>query len=310
MRFIYFVASCFALLALAELALRVSGLGRPILFERTRYGYRIQPSQRFRFWKLRAFYNEFGLRTGPIFPIPEVGKVRILCVGDSITNGGVTTAQHETYPYRLASILADSIPSVEVLNISAGGWALENEEGWIAAHGILGSHLVILQVATHDMHQRKASAAVLDVNPGFPSRYPVLACAYVMRRYILPRLGLRPNVLDPGVAAEIHTEADIERSIHVLDRFLSHVMGTGARLMIVHVAQPSTYEPVTELTTFAKARLRAWTQANGVRLVSMEPVMKEGGDSALFRDVMHPNEKGYLLIAQTLAPHVIDELRE
>jgi len=307
---LYLLLALVAILAVAELASRASGLGRPLLFERTAYGYRIQPGQDFRFLGRPSVYNDLGLRSGPVAPLPSPGTLRVLCIGDSITNGGVVTAQDDTYPYQLAKLLAGQVGEVEVLNISAGGWALENEEGWIAEHGILGSQLVILQVATHDMHQRMAGASVLDTHLAFPSRPPVFATGYVWRRYVLRKLGLRPKLNDPGVVVQPSSAADIHRSVAVLERIAAHVRRAGARLLVVHVAQPGPLEPVDDLTALAKSRLRDWAALSGVTLVSLEDTMNASGGVALFRDSIHPNEQGNRVIAQTVAAHVVPEISD
>lgn len=173
------------LFLMLEIAARLCGLGRPLLYEKTSYGYRVVPGQSLNRFGNRIYYNEQGLRSEMIAPRPPPHTLRILCVGDSITFGSTATDQQLTYPYLLRQALSvrDRQQSFEVLNASAGGWALENEEGWLAENGVLGSHVVVLQVATHDLFQEKAGSDVVGRDPSFPRgsrrrrrRRPIFAC--------------------------------------------------------------------------------------------------------------------------------------
>jgi lysophospholipase L1-like esterase len=290
-------------LVLAELAARAAGFHRPLLYERTEYGYRVAPSQQVRIFGRVSTYNAFGTRGGETTRAPAPGEVRILCLGDSITNGGVQTSDPDTWPAQLERILASHMlrKRVEVMNASAGGWALENELGWLRAHGTFGAHVVVLQVATHDMFQRMATSRLVGLRPGFPDRYPALGIFYALRRYVLPRFGLAPSTRDPGEEPDAYEPADVERSVQVLEHIRSFAGERAARLIVLHVEQPSALEPRTALVEGAIRALEAWAARAGVTLIRSADAMRTQGDRLLFRDAIHPNPAGNRVLATEVA---------
>lgn len=292
----------------AELGARLAGFHRPLLYERTAYGYQPVAGQRVRFFAKHTWYNRWGARGDELADLPEPGVLRILCVGDSITNGGVGIDQRDSYPELLAGLLRAQLPRVEVQNASAGGWALENEEGWLRAHGIRGSHFVVLQVATHDMHQRMASGAIVGVKATFPERHPRLAVAHVIDRYLLPRLGLAPDTRDPGIEPAEYEAQDIARARRVLSRIHDFVTAQRAHLLVMHVAQPPGIEPDTEFARTAKRELRDWAESRGVRLIETEQAMIGAGGRAMFKDAIHPNVAGNRVLAKSVADAVLAQL--
>lgn len=288
------------LVAAAEFVARASGLGRPLLYEKTDYGYRVVPAQDLRRFGHRVSYNAYGMRSEPITPLPAAAVTRILCIGDSITFGSTSADQEETYPYRLQSLLeASRTGRYEVLNVSAGGWAIENEEGWLARHGLFGSRAVILQLATHDLFQAPASGEVVGSHPSFPDRRPRFALQELVQRYLLPRLR------DPGEVLYHHDRDDVTRTMGSLERIARLVRAQGAELFVLHVEQPPGVEPDDDLTRYGKAALQA--KANELRMPLVAPaaaVAAEGG-AALFFDGLHPNERGNRVLAREVAAAVL-----
>ncbi|MBY0436796.1 MAG: SGNH/GDSL hydrolase family protein [Burkholderiales bacterium] len=294
----------FVLLAAAELAARMAGLHKPLLYLRTDYGYRVKPSQDLRILGNTVLYNSQGLRAPEIAPHPPEGSIRVLCVGDSITNGGTLTDQPKTYPYILAELLKGMGISAETLNGSANGWALENQLGWLKAHGIYHADFVVLQVATHDLFQRAASSRLVDLNPSFPSRAPVFGLETVLRKAVLPRLGLGADTRDPGYPPDVYTDSDVDRSLRVLERIRQLVVNAGAVLVLMPVEQPRIFEPSDPLTLGAKARLRRWAHQSRVPVVETSASMNTNGSEGLFRDPIHPNNNGNALMARLAAAEI------
>ena len=96
----------------------------------------------------------------------------------------------------------------QVLNASAGGWALENEAGWLCTHGLFGARILIIELGTHDLFQQFASGQIVGNHPSFPDRYPGLALIDVWSRYksqILPmlRIGKLSAIAGPGGWASV-----------------------------------------------------------------------------------------------------------
>lgn len=285
-------------LATVEISLRMLGMHRPVLYERTDFGYRIRPGQDLTILGKRSFYNSMGLRSKEVSALPAAGRMRILCVGDSITNGGSRADQDETYPSFLSSLLEQDGRDVEVLNISASGWALENELKWLQRFGTLGSQWVIQQVATHDLHQDFVTSDVVDSQATFPSAHPGTALGYLFARFVKPRLN-RLSSNDPGVDAVSRESEDLRRSLAHLDAILALVRRAGASLMVVLVEQPEKHEPKDAYANAAKLALASWARENDVPLVLTADRLSRGaGHEDNFRDVIHPNETGNRILAQ------------
>lgn len=294
-----------------ELGARLCGLGRPLLYEKTSYGYRVLPNQHLKRFGNRVSYNVYGMRSEPATPRPAAGVLRVLCIGDSITFGSTSTDQTLTYPYQLQRVLEQQGDGrYEVLNISAGGWAMENEEGWLAENGIYGSQAVVLQVATHDLFQEKAGSDVVGRHTSFPERPPRFATQELMLRYVLPRLSARLRVRDPGEILYHHDRNDVARTMATLERIARLVRGQGAELFVLFVEQPRGYEPDDELTRYGKERLHAKASELGIPLILTAPAMEAAGGTRAFFDGLHPNSIGNGVMAEQAAARLIEWQRE
>lgn len=290
-----------ALLAGGESAARYYGLNTPVLYESTNYGYRVAPNQNLTRFGNHVYYNRQGLRSEPMAPQPAKDSLRVLCVGDSITNGGAVIDQSLTYPYLLEAALQRHFSRAEVLNASAPGWALENEAGWLAANGIYQSRIVVLEIGTHDLFQPMAVGGIVGTHPSFPSAPPVSGLQELVLRYLLPRIGFGPKAQDPGVELSHRGKEDVARSMRVLTQIEQQVRSQGGRLLALLVEQPAELEPSDELTRFAKAQAVETLQRLDVPYVVTGEAIRSNGGTALFRDGLHPNARGNRLLAELIA---------
>lgn len=306
------VAMFAGLLLALELAARWAGLGKPLLYEKTAYGYRVVPGQTLERFGHRLSYNDYGMRSESVAARPDPGVLRVLCVGDSITFGSAATDQAQTYPYQLQALLERQGEGAryEVLNISAGGWAMENEEGWLLEHGVYGSQAVVLQVATHDLFQDKAGSEVVGTHASFPERAPLLALQELMVRYVLPRISQRLKLRDPGEVLYHHDRDDVARTMATLERIARLVRSQGAELFVLFVEQPKGYEPDDELTRYGKARLHAKVEELAIPLILTAAAMEAAGGTRAFFDGLHPNSLGNGVMAQQAAARLIAWQRE
>ena len=299
MRMLPFI-SLAILLLVAELIARSAGLHTPVLYERTAYGYRVAPNQTLKRFGRAVAYNSQGLRSGPLSEALDSGELRVLCLGDSITNGGTLTDQADTYPYRLERELAGA----RVFNASAGGWALENELGWLRVNGTFGASVVVLEVATHDLFQPPAGSELVGRHPSFPERAPALALSELLLRYFLPWLGVGPSRIDPGQKGVEQSEADMERALAALEALVRESRALRAEPVVMFVEQPAVLERSDALILEAKRRMRELLDREGVFLVETAPNVERQGGSALFRDGLHPNADGNAVLAKSVAPAV------
>lgn len=298
----YAAVALIGVVLVSEGAARLAGLGTALLYEKTEYGYRVVPGQTMTRLGRAIRYNDWGLRNEPVAALPAANTLRVLCVGDSITFGGTLTDQADTYPYQLQKVLSASASStrrIEVLNASAGGWALENAAGWLARHGTLGARQLVLQVATHDLFQPRSSADIVGAHPSFPDRQPALALGELFSRYLLPRLTRWPR--DPGVVLDARSAGDVERVLMVIGRIHAMAADANTTLMVLFVEQPHGVEPADELTLWAKQRFREFIATRGIILIETAALVQQAGGARLFRDEIHPNEEGNRVLAQAVA---------
>jgi hypothetical protein len=289
--------------AACELILRRKGFHTPLLYERTAYGYRVKPGQTIRRFGNRVSYDDFGLRSEPVAGDPAPGTLRILCVGDSVTFGGTTVDQRETYPYRLRDALGASGATAEVLNASAGGWALHNEEGWLREHGILGSRIVLLQVGTDDLWQRPAPSELVGRHPQFPDRAPPLAIVELVRRYLLPKLRRRLGIkgpLAPGEEGGPDPRA-IDAALRSLGRMIDLVRSSEATPVVLFMEERPGSEHSDPLVASAKASLATLLSRLGVSMIRPGPFLADNGGARLFQDVAHLTPEGHALLATYIA---------
>jgi lysophospholipase L1-like esterase len=298
-----------ALAVLAALMLegagRLAGLHTPVIYEKTTYGYRAVPNQDLHRFGNRSFYNAQGLRSEPIGPGVAPGTLRVLCLGDSVINGGAITDQAATIPYQLQDLLRLHFKSVEVLNASAPGWAVANELGWLREHGILHSGLVLLTISSHDLFQQMAPSGIVGMHPSFPQSRPLLALQDAVQHYILPRLLPAAQSADPG-AAGVHASAAQAAwnrdAILAIERI---VRQQGGKLAVLLLEQRGA--GVADTATAEAGRLLFAALADrGVSALTLDAEIGQIGRGALYRDDVHPNPVGNQVIAVAMVRKVLE----
>lgn len=291
-------------LVTCELAGRVLGLHTPVLYKTTAYGYRVQPQQDIRRFGNRIYYDVYGLRSEGISVLPAPGVLRVLCLGDSITNGGAITDQDDTYPAQLQRLMTAGGRRVEVVNASAPGWAVANESGWLRENGTFGAHVVVLTIGTTDLFQEEALADIVDRHPSFPSQAPMLAIEELWLRYLMPRI-LRQSSTDPGAERLLRPAAQATAAAaSAVSRVIT--IAADVRLhdaipVVLFVEQPENVEPADAVTLKAKAGLSEALRTEQVAFASTREAVRESGGQDLFRDMLHPNTRGNGVLAQVAA---------
>lgn len=291
---------------LIEVMLRLYGFGSPLLYERTNFGYRVRPHQDLKRFGNHLYYNERGMRSDEISAIPVSTQVRILCLGDSITFGGVQTDQAKTYPELLKTNLGGG--GYEVLNVSAGGWAPDNEWGWLRQNGLYGSKLLLLEIGTNDLMQPMSSGDVVDVHPSFPSHNPVLATQELVYRYLLPRLGLL-EATDPGAQVGAGTPVQVLTNLNTVKDIVNFARASGAEVVILRIEEPAFMK---DAAAFAAASRQLDELAASMRVLVIKPdaQLKLAGYEKVFRgDMIHPNAAGNEVIAGVVSHALATALR-
>lgn len=294
-----------AFVILGEASGRALGLHTPVLYEKTSYGYRVAPDQDIRRFGHRNFYNAQGLRSESVATLTLSGTRRVLCLGDSIFNGGAVTDQADTIPYQLESSLQRSGVNAQILNASAPGWAIGNSLGWLQSNGVYGSELVILQIGTLDLSQPMATADLLDHHPSFPSRRPPFALHEFWNRYVLPRI-FRFNADDPGAnqgaSVAMMPVKDVETMI---SEARNRLTVSGARFLVVFVDLPDGKRGPGADPERVIDRFMGRMQEVRIPVIRPASLLRGNYGEALFRDGLHPNAQGNRNIARALAAELI-----
>ena len=176
--------------ALSELGLRMAfGLGSPPLLQKdSSIGYLFVANQELRRFGHHVQINQYHQRSGPITALPAAGVDRILVIGDSVTFGGVVVNQGETFPALLEQDLRKDHMPAEVLNASAGGWAIGNERAYAERFGAFGSGVAVLEIGSHDLLQETSTGERVGVDSNYPEHNPATALGELLNRYLIPRL--------------------------------------------------------------------------------------------------------------------------
>lgn len=307
-RSIFRIFCLLVFLGAVELTLRVLGLHTPVLYETTDYGYRVQPNQDIRRFGNRIFYNSLGLRSETVTAVPVAGTIRILCVGDSIANGGTTIDQADTYPYRLQALLQAAGRRAEVLNASAPGWAIANESGWLRENGTLGAQVVVLTINTLDLFQQAEDARTVDNHPSFPSHRPAFAVEELAMRYVVPWF-TRRMVDDPGARPSASfSPATARENIARLIDTINSLTGLGTVPVVLFVEEPVKFDLTQPPIVEAKAQMFEALKRNGTQYMDTRGPIEYAGGAVLFRDHMHPNAAGNQVLAETTARLLASEL--
>jgi hypothetical protein len=289
--------SIVALAAITEGVLRfVIGLGNPVLITPdSACEYILKPDQRvYRFFSSTRT-NHYGMRSEEVPLSRDLGRLRILFVGDSLTYGTSRVDQNEIF----TEILHKELPSivhkpVDVLNASAGAWAPDNEVSYIRSRGIFQSDLVVFVLNDGDVTQSRATME--DVGDGLPSRRPSTAIGELWTRYLKPRLSHLATKSDAGTSIASNSDQVVQGNLRDLDAADALVTAQGARMVIVFL--PFRLD-IPDKSAHAQSILRDWCGAHHVPMLDLTATELPFSISDLDLDNgYHFNAKGNSIVAE------------
>ncbi|HUV63446.1 MAG TPA: SGNH/GDSL hydrolase family protein [Sedimentisphaerales bacterium] len=299
----------------AELGLRlILGLGNPpLLVGDDQIGYMFAANQDLHRFGHRVKINRYHQRSDDISEQPGAGVRRMLCVGDSVTWGGVLCEQRETYPEVLGRLLFDEgVSSPEVLNASAGSWGIGNQLAYLRRFGAFGSSVVVLQIGSGDLLQSKSNADCVGQHASFPKRKPMLAIGELTCRYILPQI-----VSGSPSAATVSSPEDKEgrfcRNMADFRACVRLVRQAGAEVVVFHNRSRAEIlggEGEGAREAF-RVRFLAVCREEHIAVVDLGEVWRDDERvGRFFRDGVHLTEDGNAAAAVALLPVTITALQK
>ena len=228
-------------------------------------------------------------------------------VGDSVTYGTTFVDQSQI----LTSLLARELPEVlhrptQILNASAGGWAIGNEAGCLRSRGTSDSDWVIFVINSGDIGQ---PFAPFVPSPNFPAHRPWSAIGEVFTRYVGPRvLGWvvagdqgRTTPLDPGV--------DVPHDMQLFGGAKAFIEQHHAHMAVVF----TPFQTADFADSHAPAVLTNWASTHRAPLVDLTPDFLRYPIQKLTFDGEHPRPAGDRVIADRLLkelPRLIADAHE
>ena len=282
----------------------ILGLGRPLLYSLDPiYGYFPAPNQHLRRFFATIETNNFGMRSKRISEDKSALQLRLLILGDSIAFGNTYVDQEKIFSSRLQSELGNR---VEVLNVSAGGWSVENEANYVRKMGIFESDRVFMVINTNDLDQQFSPIPDSQL---FPSTSPYFAMSELLQRYILPKF-FKSKSADPGslaVAQAPKIEIELNKIISNIDFVRKTCLRSGAKFSIVY--SPSIQPNILRFRKdwdYAVNTLIAWAGANSVDFIDMRPLFLSQDADKIYFDGIHLKPFAHELIAKKLMREYYD----
>lgn len=286
--------------ALTEGALRVLGLGHPVLLvAHPTIEYLPKPNQKLERFFHRIEYNEFSMR-GPSLPRVKTdpNELRVLVIGDSVVNCGATLDQADI----ATSLLEVSLPGrlgrpVRVMNISAGSWGPQNELAFLDEYGLFAADLAVVVVSTHDLDD----VPIFSPLPRIDTVPPSLAVVEAVERYVVPwwssqgSADAMPKPALPNYGA-----------LPALEALITRLCEANLRTRVLyHFTRPElTAERVPEVDV-----VRTLAEGRGATFEALASAFQEatraGREPYRSKDPIHTSAEGQRLLAQAIARFVI-----
>lgn len=288
-------------LAILEIVLRLMGLTRPILYERDPdAGYRLKPNQRVSYFGNEVTVNALGVRDSRTFDGRNPDKKRVVCLGDSVTWGGIYERQENLF----TSVAENKLGNVEVINAGVNGYSVTQMVRLYENHlTTLAPDLVVFCVIARDF-ERPRSAELTGNGVGFPIEPPRIAIVEALKlchQAVYNRLRwdwLRP----PPAAVPVRTPSGVIESMHTR-AIIEFARSLPEEVRIAVVFLPIGFGNVDRNVRRDCARdLRA----NNVWTVDLNGTVELRRED--FVDRVHLSTSGHRKVGAALASVIYDEL--
>jgi len=264
----------------------------PLFYASREYEYMTCPSQEgVRFGK-RFFFNTFGQRSQE----PDSSRTVILGLGDSVINGGVLTDQDS-----LATTIFSKETGSQMLNISAGSWGPDNCAAYLKKMGLFNAKALFLVVSSHDAYDCMDFSPVVGVHPSYPDSQYLLAWSELVCRYIWPRLFGKKNASsDPDQKV---LNGEIKKNGKEFNPGFEQLkeIADSANIPLYVCLHPEITEIRKGTYNDQGLTIISWCKKHGI-----QPILElnEGIKRDMYRDKIHPNERGQKFLSQLMKKHI------
>lgn len=289
-------------LFIAEISLRLFvGLGDPPLYiEDKNFEYIYAPNQNVNRLGHHIITNEYSMRS---LPILETDSIRILKIGDSIINGGSLTSHDSLASTLLENKLSNEFNNkIRVLNVGAGSWGPDNAFEYIQKYGSFQVKLIVVVFSSHDLYDVMAFEKIVDLDPSYPSKKPLLALTEICTRYIYPYI--RSFLKNKRVKSKIESDKN-----HIA--ISTNDINPGWKKFFQFAGKHKIKLLVVLHPTIDEIKMKRYDEC-GQKIISMLDSAKidrileldnlPGED--LYRDEIHYNNKGQKYLANELFPYL------
>ena len=291
------------LLFVVEGALRLMGFGDPILYQ-TNNAYRFAPQANQKKQRRRGAVvtiESHGLRCVRDWSQPA--DLRVLFIGDSVTWGGTSIDDTETFAHRCGQLLEEKTGSTVVCgNAGVNAYGTDNMRQRLAYLGVDDEDVIVVTLISPD-----TTRGLTDLRGGvfFNKPPPGPFCAiWEIATFVLFKTALNMR-FDAGLTHTDHDAAVAQESLARLLDTLKQKQQQGKKvLVILSPLQDELPSSETELTL----QVRRAIAGSGLDFLDMYPVVNEHHSPGLFVDQMHLDVSGHELYAQTIATRIMTML--
>ncbi|MCP6763027.1 MAG: SGNH/GDSL hydrolase family protein [Fischerella sp. CENA71] len=303
----------FCLILVIEIGMRsLFGFGNPLIYiADEKIGYLLAPNQRTRRYGNRIEINQYSMRSEDIEPTPSFSTLRVLLLGDSITNGGWWTDQDNTISSLIQrSLISKNIskyPQVQVLNASANSWGPRNELAYLEKFGGFQAQVVVLLINTDDLFATAPTSLPVGRDRNYPDRKPPFALVEVFRNYILK----------PKSIAELKTiykeDGDrVARNLEAIGKIQALTRQNNSQFLLVmtpllrEIGSPGSRDYELQ----ARQRLSEFTKTQKIAYIDFLPEFNTiKNPKALYHDHIHLNLQGNQLVSEVIKQKLVEILR-
>ncbi|KOP26335.1 lipolytic protein G-D-S-L family [Hapalosiphon sp. MRB220] len=303
----------FCLILVIEIGMRsLFGFGNPLIYiADEKIGYLLAPNQRTRRYGNRIEINQYSMRSEAIEQTPSSSTLRVLLLGDSITNGGWWTDQDNTISSLIQrSLISENFskyPIIQVLNASANSWGPRNELAYLEKFGTFQAQVIVLLINTDDLFATAPTSLLVGRDRNYPDRKPPLALVEVFRNYILK----------PKPLAELKTiyqeDGDrLAKNLEAIGKIQALTRQNNSQFLLVmtpllrEIGSPGSRDYEIK----ARQRLSEFAKTQKIAYIDFLPEFNTTKNpKALYHDHIHLNLQGNQLVSQVIKQKLADILR-